>query len=96
MRKSEFFRRAFEDRAYRLEKLADARYSKKVCLGFLSFSVFAGVVSALFAGLGKLNWETAAGWLPLAILAAGLYETLCTQVAALEAMEGGPKRSTGP
>jgi hypothetical protein len=93
MTKLEYYSRALEDSAYRREQLADARCSKDICIRYLWFLALAGATSALLAGLGRLQWDTAAGWTLPATIAGFYYERLCTQIAVLESMERSPGES---
>jgi hypothetical protein len=92
MKKLEFYSRALEEVEFRREHLADARSRKKAGIGILWFLALAGMASALLACFGKIRWDTAAGWFPLALMAAFSYESVCTQIAVLEAMEREPDK----
>jgi hypothetical protein len=87
MKESEFYHTAFENSAFRREKLEELRYFKKVGAGLLVFVSVCFVAHAVYAGLKDGSWDGAMGWLAALMMVGGAFSVCSTRVAALEAIE---------
>jgi hypothetical protein len=83
-----YFRRAYQDPAFRNEKLKDLRQFKSVNLTLFGFSTALGIVVTLYCGFTDGEWFLGIERsLPLIILTGMGFALKVSQVAALEAME---------
>lgn len=93
MKASEFYRRAFEDAAFRQAKLDDLRHLKTVGAGLLWFCLVFGAAYSLYAGFREGKWDAGSGMFFAAALTACTYSACLNQIAALEAFESAPSRA---
>ena len=87
MQDSEFYKNAFEDPAFRREKLEELRYFKKVEVWFIGLSVTGFLAHTLDAGLRVGEWAAGAGWLVAALISCAGYAATSARAGALEAIE---------
>jgi hypothetical protein len=87
VKETEYYRRAFEDGAFRRAQLDDLKYFKEVDVGLLVVAGFGFVAHTLYFGFVEKTWDSGWGWLViLAISAAGSFAH-STRIGALEAIE---------
>ena len=87
MNQIEFYSRAQGDAQFRMQKIGEAKYEKRVAAGF-SIAVAVGWFSYLaYAEIAERRLPEVAGVLALLVLCVSLYSQARSKLAALQAME---------
>jgi hypothetical protein len=92
MKTSAFYRRAFEDAAFRREKLGELRFIKWVHSGTFSSCLLFGIALSLITR----QWSEQLALFGAALLSAAAYSDCSNRLAALEAFEKTPGSMRGP
>ncbi len=95
MKSPEFYRRAREDAAFRREKLEELRYFRNVGAGLIGFCLVFAAGFSTYTGVSEGRWDSGAGLVLVAALAACSYSNCATRIAALEAFEAIPETERG-
>jgi hypothetical protein len=87
MNETEYYQAAFDDGAFRREKLDSLRYFRKVEIGLFVVSALGFVATTLGLGLMEGRWDGGGVWLAMLAINAALYTTSSTRLAALEVIQ---------
>jgi hypothetical protein len=94
MKEAEYFRQASLDVDFRREKILEQREQKKFARGFLIFGAIVMTVLVVISGITEGKWLAGLSYFGPVIVAAMMYSTASTRLAALEAMEGRAPTAT--
>lgn len=94
MKPLSFYHRAFSDPQFRSEKLAEARYLKRVYGGILWGCAGLGTLFWVYVGISESHWNTHLAshlsWFATMLMSASAREICDHRVGALEAFESRP------